>query len=365
MKSKILFIMHMPPPMHGAAQVGQYIHDSKLISETFECRFFNPSASLNVKQVGHLSLKKIMFLFTSILKIAKIVVLWKPDLIYLTPSSSGWGFYRDFLTIWLLKKKKQKIVVHFHNKVFKPFRRKWYNKLLYANFFKGIKTIFLSELLVPDFEEFLTSNQVFICPNGIPLQNIDMTKKSNDVYTFFFLSNMMEKKGVKVLLNACKILKDMKFRFRCIFVGKWADIQKKDFDRDCDSYGLKSYVYAYGAKYGREKEHFFLESDCFVFPTINHGECFPLVLLEAMSYGLPCISTNIGAIPSMLENEIDGFVVEQKDDRMLAKIMASMIDNPQKGIEIGQKGRKKFEDKYTLEIFESKICSILKECLKS
>lgn len=32
MKQKILFIMHMPPPVHGAAMVGQYIHDSKLIN---------------------------------------------------------------------------------------------------------------------------------------------------------------------------------------------------------------------------------------------------------------------------------------------------------------------------------------------
>ena len=31
MKPKILFIMHMPPPVHGAAMVGQYIHDSELI----------------------------------------------------------------------------------------------------------------------------------------------------------------------------------------------------------------------------------------------------------------------------------------------------------------------------------------------
>lgn len=32
MKPKILFIMHMPPPVHGAAMVGQYIHDSEIIN---------------------------------------------------------------------------------------------------------------------------------------------------------------------------------------------------------------------------------------------------------------------------------------------------------------------------------------------
>lgn len=41
MKSKILFIMHMPPPVHGAAMMGKYIHDSKLINDKFECHYIN------------------------------------------------------------------------------------------------------------------------------------------------------------------------------------------------------------------------------------------------------------------------------------------------------------------------------------
>ena len=63
MKYKVLFIMHMPPPVHGAAMMGKYIHDSKLINETFECRYINPSASSNIKEVGKLNIGKFFFLF--------------------------------------------------------------------------------------------------------------------------------------------------------------------------------------------------------------------------------------------------------------------------------------------------------------
>ena len=52
MKPKILFIMHMPPPVHGAAMMGQYVHDSKLINEKFECHYINPSLSTSVANVG-------------------------------------------------------------------------------------------------------------------------------------------------------------------------------------------------------------------------------------------------------------------------------------------------------------------------
>ena len=40
-KPRILFIMHMPPPVHGAAMMGQYIHDSALVESSFDCRFIN------------------------------------------------------------------------------------------------------------------------------------------------------------------------------------------------------------------------------------------------------------------------------------------------------------------------------------
>ena len=53
MKQKILFIMHMPPPVHGAAMMGKYIHDSELVNEKFECHYINPSLSSSVAQCSH------------------------------------------------------------------------------------------------------------------------------------------------------------------------------------------------------------------------------------------------------------------------------------------------------------------------
>lgn len=38
----------MPPPVHGAAMMGKYIHDSKIINEAFDCLYINPSASKEI-----------------------------------------------------------------------------------------------------------------------------------------------------------------------------------------------------------------------------------------------------------------------------------------------------------------------------
>ena len=51
-RSKILFILHLPPPVHGAAMVGKYIKDSKLINERFECRYINLTTANSLTDIG-------------------------------------------------------------------------------------------------------------------------------------------------------------------------------------------------------------------------------------------------------------------------------------------------------------------------
>lgn len=363
---KILFIMHMPPPMHGAAQMGQYIHDSKLITDNFECKYFNPSASANVKEVGKLSLNKIKFLFNSMNEVGKIVDEWKPDLVYITPSSWDWGFYRDFLTVRMLKKKGCNIVAHYHNKGVKWFMDRWYNKKMYASFFKNIRTIFLTKGLINDFSNYLQPDQIYVCPNGIErLVPETQIKQTHSGFNFMFLSNMMAEKGVLVLLEACKILKEKGKEFTCTFVGKWSDVTEDYFTTKIKEYNLTYNVFAVGAKYGEDKVEYFQKADCFVFPTYYHGECFPLVLLEAMSFGLPCISTREGGIPDLLDDGVNACVVERKDQYALADAMCKMIDNPDVTKKMGQAALEKYNKEYTLEKFEDNIYKILKKCLNN
>lgn len=48
----ILFIMHMPPPVHGAAMVGKYIHDSRVIKEAFDCHYINLTTARDLADIG-------------------------------------------------------------------------------------------------------------------------------------------------------------------------------------------------------------------------------------------------------------------------------------------------------------------------
>lgn len=58
-ETKDTFYNAYAPPVHGAAMMGQYVYDSKLINEKFECHYINPSLSSSVANVGKVNIGKI------------------------------------------------------------------------------------------------------------------------------------------------------------------------------------------------------------------------------------------------------------------------------------------------------------------
>ena len=165
------------------------------------------------------------------------------------------------------------------------------------------------------------------------------------------------------MLEACKILKDKKKNFHCHFVGKWSDVTESDFNDRVINLNLKDKVTAYGAKYGKEKNEFLQIADVFVFPTYYNNECFPLVLLEAMEQGLPCISTNEGGISAIIDEAKTGYVIDKHNPQMLAERIEYLIQYPDTCRAMGIAGREKFIREFTLERFEYKIKEILQDIL--
>ncbi|WP_298480331.1 glycosyltransferase family 4 protein [uncultured Maribacter sp.] len=361
MKPKILFLLHLPPPVTGATIVGENIKNSKHINLKYEADFINLTTAFSLDSIGQGGLKKISTILKTALVIIKTLSQKKYDLCYMTLTAKGPGFYKDSLNVLLLKFFKIKIVYHFHNKGVKENSNNWLNKFIYRNVFKNTKTILLAKSLYKDIDLFVDKKNVFFCPNGvIPIKNhkkhTSKNKKKN--YNLFFLSNMMEEKGVYKLLEACAILSKKNIFYNCHFVGAWSDITKEKFDEKCRNLEISKNVFYHGKKYGVEKQYFYNTADIFVFPTYYHNECFPLVLLEAMQNSLPIISTYEGGIPSIIDHGKTGFLIKQKNVLELANKIEYLLKNPKESKIMGRNGKEKFENLFTLEKFETLITTI-------
>lgn len=362
MKNKIVFVLHMPPPVHGASMVGKYIHDSEIVNNNFDCKYFNLTLAKDLQDIGKGGLRKLIDFIKQITTLHKVIKSENPNLCYVTPNAKGGAFYKDFLIVMMLKAMGRKVVIHYHNKGVSKRQNKVIDNFLYRHFFKNLKVILLADTLYDDVRKYVKKEDVFICPNGIPA-TIELDKKAHDGFNILFLSNMMREKGVWDLVDACKILKEKGLNFHCHFVGKWSDISEAAFNDRIKALGLQNYVNAYGAKYGEDKNEFFQIADVFAFPTFYNNECFPLVLLEAMEQGIPCISCNEGGISGIIDDGQTGFVIPKNQPEVLAEKLELLINNRNLCNEMGNAGRKKFEQEFTLNQFEKRITGILNDAL--
>lgn len=371
MKPKILFIMHMPPPVHGAAMVGQYIHDSKLINREFDCHYINLTTAKNLQDIGKVGMRKLLDFFKLLKKIRHEVKVVKPQLVYVTPNACGGAFYKDFVVVQMLKRLGCQVVVHYHNKGVATRQDRWLDNFLYKRFFKDVKVILLSEFLYVDMKKYVNRKDVFICANGIhsssdlDSHSIPSSTPQTLIPHILFLSNLLVSKGVVVLLDALRILKDKGCSFVCDFVGgETVEMDAAMFESELAKRGLEGMAIYHGRKYGKDKEESFRSADMFVFPTFYHNECFPLVLLEAMEHGLPCISTTEGGIPEIVDDGKTGYLVPKYDAVALADKIEMFIRDIDLRHKMGLAGREKFEREFTLEVFEKRMVEILSNNVK-
>lgn len=363
MKPTILFILHMPPPVHGASMMGKYIHDSQIVNEAFNCHYINLTTAKNLADIGKIGLRKLIQFVQLLSRIRKEVKKLKPQLVYVTPNACGGAFYKDFVVVQLLKAMGCKVVAHYHNKGVATRQNHKPDKWLYRHFFKGIQIILLAKPLYADMQRFVKREQVLFCPNGIPESSpTNKAPQKGSPPHIFFLSNLLIDKGVLTLLDACKLLKEQGYMFQCDFVGgETADMNAERFKQECIQREIADCVTYHGRKYGEEKLAFFQQADLFVLPTFN--ECFPLVLLEAMEQSLPCISSAIGGTPEIVDEGKTGFLVPCRKVQPLVERIGLLLKDEALRKKLGKAGRAKFEREYTLTRFEENIKRCLEICL--
>lgn len=360
-KSRILFILHLPPPIHGAATVGKYISESIKIKSEFNADFINLSTSTLLTESGKGSIKKITAFLKLQIKVLQALLKTKYDLCYLTLTTNGPGFYKDLFVVLLFRLFNKKIIYHFHNKGISSAAKSRLNRQLYRFALKNSKCILISQYLYFDVKEYCQRGNVFYCANGIPASaplTINKVKANAKApCRLLFLSNMMAEKGVFTLLDACKQLQAKGFAFECDFVGGWCDITQEAFMETVRRNNLSNITFAHGPKYNEEKFSFLKKADIFLLPTYN--DVFPLVILEAMQFALPIISTKEGGIPELVVHNKTGFLINKKNVDELVEKLEILIKNPDLRLQMGDSGAKRFKELYTLEKFEDNFINIL------
>lgn len=362
-KKKILFIVQLPPPVHGASLMNMNLLKSNLLLESFEPDLVKLDFVKEVKQIGKFSFFKIYSMIRILFDINKKMILNSPDIVYFTLSPVGFAFLRDAIFMIFLKIYRRKIVIHLHGKGIKEnVKNNFFLKYIYKFVFNGTEVICLSDSLRDDIVD-VYKKQPYVVNNGIKTEvSIFEKQVTTERIQLLFLSNISIEKGILDFLESLKHLTSKNYYVNII--GSAFDIKDFELKKYIEQNNLQDNVKFLGPKFDREKEEYLQFDTILVFPTYYKNEAFPLVILEAMKYGIPVISTNEGAIGSIIEDGKTGYIVNKKSPKDIAKKIDFLLKNPNTRNEFGFNAKQIFKKKYAFEIFENNMVKLFNTILK-
>jgi len=87
--------------------------------------------------------------------------------------------------------------------------------------------------------------------------------------------------------------------------------------------------------------------DMFVLASVKEG--LGVSLLEAGSYGVPIVATNVGGIPEIVQDGVTGFLVPPRDSEALAEKIIHVLDHPQEARKMGENAREKIKNHFSVQ----------------
>ena len=147
-------------------------------------------------------------------------------------------------------------------------------------------------------------------------------------------------KGVDVLIRALGQLEHTdEYSVAVDVVGNTTvnDAYYRLLVRIIDDEGLSEQIHFWGHVDDKARlRRFYEQADIFVLPSRYEG--FGIVLLEAMSFGLPIVATTAGAIPELVEDGVHGLLVPADDPHSLAQAIEKLLRSPDARMKYGQNG---------------------------
>ena len=221
---------------------------------------------------------------------------------------------------------------------------------------------------VDKFDHFISVSHFLrkkMMAQGIPGEKISTVHNFVDVsdicpnfskgdYLLYF-GRLHQSKGIFTLIEAAAPLKQVPL----YIVGDgeaMPEIQRLVEQNGCE------HIHILGFKQGDELRELIQKSICTLLPSEWYENC-PMAVLESYAYGKPVIGADIGGIPELIDDEVDGFLVPSGGTEALRDKLLWMYEHKAEAAEMGITGRRKMETEFNAEIHYQKIMDVYQQFL--
>ena len=186
-----------------------------------------------------------------------------------------------------------------------------------------------------------------IAPLGVDIERFrpQARERAAGPFRILCVGRLAPAKGQQVLVQAARLLRDAGKDIRLSFVGDGPDAER--LRQAVAAARLDDCVEFTGALNQVEVRKRYADADAFVLSSFAEG--IPVVLMEAMASGIPCVSTRITGIPELIRSDEEGLLVAPSDAAELAQALSQLIDDPARRARIGTAARARVAADYHLQ----------------
>lgn len=355
-RPRVLHIGPMPPAIGGmAVNVANYLRSD--VSRAFEVE------AVRSDLVGKLSRQgpaRSLFNLGNAAVLAAVItwklVTFRPALVHIRTNSYG-GFFEKCAFALLARAFGARVLLHVHGGAFRTFYEssgRFVRRAIRSCLDVNDRVIALSEEMrsallatgVAPGKVVVVENAVFL-PSRTVLESDPGGCTSGPAHDptvrLLFLNRLEAAKGVFDLLEAviplCRKHPGLSLRL----IGPASEASLAVLSRVAQE-GLSGRIEVGGTVTGEAKESGYLDADVYVLP--SHVEAMPMGLLEAMSYGLACVATRVGAVGSVIQDGVSGLLVAPGDSDALARALDRLVMDASLRQRLGRCARETIETRF-------------------
>jgi len=323
--------------------------------------------SILFKMNPTLLFKAAMVTFYHVISYPFILLAKAPTLVHIH-ATDYLNFFESSLYLFVAKLLRKKTIIHIHATYFETFYNN--SNLIIKALIRKIlsmtdRLIVLSPNTQIFFEKISPSSKISVISNTseIPARlNEEMDIRKNDsttVKVLFVGSEEAKRKGFYDVIKAIPIV-----AAKCgsnilfIFAGIY-DLEKQTIIKEANN--LYHCVNYFGFLEKDEMLKTRLKSDIYILP--SYAEGLPVAMLEAMAAGLPVVSTRVGSIPEVIEEDVNGFLIEPGDYETLAEKIVELAGDQELRQTMGKRNVEKIRKSYSSESAMQHLSEIYQEVI--
>ena len=276
---------------------------------------------------------------------------------------SGFTYFLDGILAAVARRHGCRVVLHVHGGLFDAFLD-GLNPVMLRTAQRIARRADLLIALSEDWKGRLTQrlpdSRIAVVQNGVAALGCEPEPGTHEHPTFVFLGNLSRLKGVDVLLDAMDLAKS---DWHVQLAGSEAEPGFADWLRaEIDRRRLGSRVSLLGPVVGAAKQQLLAHADAFVLPSLAEG--LPMSVLEAMAASLPVVATNVGALPEVIGEGIEGHLVPPGHAAALAQALDEIagMSAPQREA-MGARAHATYKSRYSVDAMAQALLEIYEEWL--